>query len=74
MKKHLLLLAMLSLGYAATAQEEEKSAKDYNKFSIEANAGLTKANNPFADGYTTDIAPLHVDFGVRYMFNPKFGL
>lgn len=65
---------MLSLGYAATAQEEEKSAKDYNKFSIEANAGLTKANNPFADGYTTDIAPLHVDFGVRYMFNPKFGL
>ena len=65
---------MLSLGYSATAQEEEKSAKDYNKFSIEANAGLTKANNPFADGYTTDIAPLHVDFGVRYMFNPKFGL
>ncbi len=64
---------MLSLGVAATAQEE-KSAKDYNKFSIEANGGLTKANNPFADGYTTDIAPLHVDLGVRYMFNPKFGL
>ena len=74
MKKHLLLLAMLSLGFAATAQEEEKSAKDYNKFSIEANAGLTKANNPLAEGYYTDIEPLHVDFGVRYMFNPKFGL
>ena len=65
---------MLSLGFAATAQEEEKSTKDYNKFSIEANGGLTKANNPFADGYTTDIEPLHVDLGVRYMFNPKFGL
>lgn len=74
MKKHLLLLAMLSLGFVANAQEEEKSAKDYNKFSIEANGGLTKANNPLADGFYTDIAPLHVDLGVRYMFNPKFGL
>ncbi len=73
MKKNLLLLAMFSFGVAATAQEET-SVKDYNKFSIEANGGLTKANNPFADGYTTDIAPLHVDLGVRYMFNPKFGL
>ncbi len=65
---------MLSLGFVANAQEEEKSAKDYNKFSIEANGGLTKANNPLADGFYTDIAPLHVDLGVRYMFNPKFGL
>ena len=65
---------MLSLGFAATAQEEEKSGMNYNKFSIEANGGVSKANNPFADGYYTNIAPLHVDLGVRYMFNPKFGL
>lgn len=73
MKKNLLLLAMLSLGFAATAQEE-KSGVDYNRFSIEANGGLTKANNPFADKYYTNIAPFHVDLGLRYMFNPKFGL
>lgn len=80
MKKNLLLLAFLSLGAVAVAQEEgtvtqeEKTGVDFNRFSIEANGGFSKANNPFADGYYTDIAPLHVDLGVRYMFNPKFGL
>lgn len=74
MKKNLLLLAFLSLGIAANAQEEEKTGVDFNRFSIEANGGFSKANNPLADGYYTDIAPLHLDLGVRYMFNPKFGL
>ena len=73
MKKNLLLAAMLTLGVATYAQEETTSV-DYNRFSIEANGGFSKANNPFATGYYTDIAPLHVDLGVRYMFNTKFGL
>ena len=64
---------MLTLGIAAYSQEEA-SKVDYNRFSIEANGGLTKVNNPLADGYFTDIEPLHLDLGVRYMFNPKFGL
>lgn len=73
MKKNLLVAAMLTLGIAAYSQEETAKV-DYNRFSIEANGGFSKANNPFADGYYTDIAPLHVDLGVRYMFNTKFGL
>lgn len=59
------------------AQEAEPEKADYNKWSVELNGGLSKPTKPFAGGYyvgTFEFNSLHGDLGVRYMFNPKFGL
>src|SRR5690606_17385398 len=77
MKKAVLLVVFASFLTTVNAQEEESTTKnfDYNKWSIELNAGFTKPTEPFTVGaYTERIAPLHVDFGARYMLSPKFGL
>ena len=80
MTKNLPLLSFLLLSFAgATAQEvtteTTSEGSGYNKWSIELNGGINKATTPFADGFTTERVNLfHGDFGVRYMFNPKFGL
>lgn len=75
MKKNLLLLlAMFTFGLSANAQDN-KAEIDFNRFSIEANGGIVKPTTPMANGYyTSRVSPLHLDLGVRYMFNPKFGL
>lgn len=77
MKKFSLLLSVLGLGVLANAQEVETRSynDDYNKWSIEANGGATKARKAFTPGYYSETPSFyHVDLGVRYMFNPKFGL
>src|SRR5690554_1473216 len=76
MKKVLLSLAVFSSSLAlVNAQETEPNKVDYNRWSIELNGGITKPTNQFTSGvYTERVAPLHLDLGVRYMFNPKFGL
>lgn len=81
MKKNLPLLSFLLLAFAsANAQDSavtvEKAPTDgYNKWSIEVNGGVNKPTRSMTDGYYTSTLNLfHADLGVRYMFNPKFGL
>ena len=69
MKKYLLFLILsgiVTFGYAQ---------KDFNRWSIETNAGFNKAMSPLTPGYLTPTLNIgHLDFGVRYMFNEKFGI
>jgi len=49
--------------------------QNFNRWSLEANAGVNKAMAPLTPGYFTPTLNLgHVDFGIRYMFNEKFGI
>ena len=72
MKKITLPLLAVVLGtISANAQ-----TGDYNKWSIEGNFGMTKPTHPLSNSYVGDTKfdfP-HVDAGVRYMFNNKFGM
>ncbi|MDH0659826.1 OmpA family protein [Empedobacter sp. GD03865] len=76
MKKISYLLSVIGLGIFAQAQEVTETVNnDYNKWSIEANGGANKATKGFSNGYFMQTPSFyHVDLGVRYMFNPKFGL
>ena len=47
---------------------------DFNKWSLELNAGFNKPMAPITPGYLSPTLNLgHADLGVRYMFNEKFG-
>lgn len=50
--------------------------KPFNSWSIDLNGGLTKPAKPMTPGYYSETFDsfFHVDGGVRYMFNNKFGL
>lgn len=74
MKKVTLPLVLAVLGLTSVNAQEKVT--DYNKWSIDVNGGLTKPVQPFTDGYTTSTLEslFHVDLGVRYMVNNKFGL
>lgn len=51
------------------------NAQEFNKWSLEATGGFNKPMAPFTGGYLSPTLNLgHVDFGVRYMFNEKFGM
>jgi OOP family OmpA-OmpF porin len=64
------LLLILSIGLLGYSQEV-----DYNRWSIDLNGGFTKPTNPFNAGfYAKTFGFFHGDLGVRYMFNPKFGI
>lgn len=50
------------------------NAQDFNKWSLEATGGFNKPMAPLTYGYLSPSLNLgHVDFGVRYMANEKFG-
>jgi OOP family OmpA-OmpF porin len=56
---------------AITANAQEK---DYNQWSVEAEAGVHKVTTPFAPGYSTSTPSLwQGGLGLRYMINEKFG-
>ncbi|MCR9183528.1 MAG: OmpA family protein [Flavobacteriaceae bacterium] len=70
MKNILLCLAIALVTIAIQAQDE----KDYNRWSIELEAGAHKPATPFTPGYYTTTPGLwQGGLGVRYMFNEKFG-
>lgn len=49
--------------------------KDFNRWSVETNAGFNKAMAPLTAGYLSPTLNVgHFDLGVRYMFNEKFGI
>lgn len=76
MKKVVLPFLMLCLTSASlSAQETSTNSNDFNKWSIEAGGGFSKAANPVMDGYHIKAFNLfHAELGFRYMFNTKFGL
>jgi len=71
MKKLTLPLLAVVLG----ASNLNAQTADYNKWSIDLNFGANKPTNPMTPGYSGDttFSFPHVDAGVRYMFNNKFG-
>lgn len=82
MKKKLASLSLLLLTFAAGAQNMATTSTkptvdqpEYNKWSIELNGGVNKPTRAMTPGYATEsLNFFHGDLGVRYMFNPKFGL
>lgn len=81
MKKKLASVSLLLLAFAANAQMTTMSTApsiekpEYNKWSIELNGGVNKPTRAMTPGYATESLNLfHGDLGVRYMFNPKFGV
>lgn len=71
--KKITLSLMLTLAVISNSNAQEKN---YNHWSIDVNGGLTKPSVPMTPGYYSDTFEsfYHVDLGVRYMFNNKFGL
>jgi OmpA-OmpF porin, OOP family len=90
MKKQLLLLVFLLSfvsNFAQTAPKqnivkpEDALANEYNRWSVELDAGQSKGVKPYAPGYyySNPNAHIKVDFnhfGIsgRYMISPKFGI
>ena len=75
MKKSVMILAFALGLTGVNAQTETNSSNNYNKWSVEFAGGVNKPQKPFSDGYFTSTpSPWVGDFGVRYMFNNKFGL
>lgn len=77
MKKIVTMLAF-SVGLAnlnAQTSLEKTTENNYNKWSIELDGGVNKAQKPFTSGYFTSTpSPYVANLGARYMFNNKFGL
>lgn len=77
MKKITLLFVLLLSGSFLFAQSDEKSGSnynDYNHWSIELQAGMTKPLRPMKSGYSTRTPEFwQGDIGVRYMINENFG-
>jgi OOP family OmpA-OmpF porin len=68
MKK--LILSTLMAGALVMGTQAQD---DFNKWSLELNGGFNHAQAPLSPNYYSAIGLGHVDFGVRYMFNDKFG-
>lgn len=74
------IIAILSFSVLANlnviAQEKtQTTVEEFNKWSVDLNAGLSKPTAPFtANYYSSNTNFIHGDLGVRYMFNNKFGL
>lgn len=59
----------------ASGTTDVMAQDNFNKWSIEVNGGVNKPMRPISGGYFTNTPDfLHLDLGVRYMFNEKFGL
>lgn len=69
-------------GSVISLYAQEKKATEYNRWSLELNAGTNKAIKPFDAGYSSSnevkymsLSEInHFDLGIRYMLTPKFGL
>ncbi|WP_227658730.1 hypothetical protein [Flavobacterium haoranii] len=79
MKQLLKVFSLVALTTCTVNAQEytENSSENgnYNKWSIDVNAGLSKPTAPFSvNYYASNTNFIHGDLGVRYMFNNKFGL
>mgnify|MGYP003630651673 CR=1 FL=1 len=76
--KKILLCATIALGtltmQAQEQEQEQELGQEYNRWSIELEAGVHKPAIPFTPGYYVNTPDLwQGGLGVRYMFNEKFG-
>jgi OOP family OmpA-OmpF porin len=68
-------LAASAQDMTTTSVQSNIDSSVYNKWSLELNAGVNKPVRALTPRYSTATLNLfHADLGVRYMFNPKFGL
>lgn len=84
MKNKIIITAALLLTVVTTKAQEnlEKTEKQFNRWSVEVNAGPNKAIKPFASRYSSsnetkvlNVSSVnHFDLGLRFMVTPKFGL
>ena len=78
MKKILFFTALFFAQSSVIAQETENNSTitpQYNRWSVDINAGLSKPTAPFSTNYyASNTNFIHGDLGVRYMLNQKFGL
>ncbi len=78
MKKILFFTALFFAQSSVIAQETENNSTitpQYNRWSVDINAGLSKPTAPFSTNYyASNTNFIHGDIGVRYMLNQKFGL
>lgn len=74
MKKLLLgLVLVYCYSYQLNAQENNTGNENFDHWSIDLGAGIHQIGSTISTGYVAD--PLfQASFGVRYMFNEKFGL
>lgn len=71
MKKSTLIVFAFGLLFTSSLLAQE----NFNRWSIDAGFGVNKATEPYAPGFDQNqISDLATEFGVRYMFNDKFGL
>lgn len=75
-----LFISLLTLSISAQ-EKEVKTQNEFNRWSVEVNAGSNKAIKPFGAGYSSsnqsklNVSSLnHYDLGIRYMITSKFGL
>ncbi|MGK4566610.1 outer membrane beta-barrel protein [Flavobacterium sp. 3HN19-14] len=76
MKRILLAIGfVLAIANANAQTDSVYVGGGFNKWSVELNGGVNKPQRPFTPGYTAATpSPWNADLGVRYMFNPKFGV
>jgi OmpA-OmpF porin, OOP family len=86
MKKSLYILTLLSFGtfYSQDTEstDENTSGSDYNRWTVEFNAGQSKGLNPFSSGYSSSepgkvigkFSLNNFGIGARYMISSKFGI
>lgn len=73
MKKTLLALLLVScFSYQLNAQDSNEK-QQYDHWSIDLGAGVQQAGSTLSPGYNID-GLWQANFGVRYMFNERFGL
>jgi OOP family OmpA-OmpF porin len=75
MKKIIFIATLLVAIPEIKAQETKTTSSEFNKWSIDVNAGFSKPTAPFSTNYySSNTNFIHGDLGVRYMMNNKFGL
>lgn len=74
MKKLLLgLVLVCCCHFQLNAQKNNIANDKFDHWSIDVGAGIHQINSTLSDGYSSDVL-MQTSFGVRYMFNQKFGL
>lgn len=75
MKRKLLSVFTIAFSMTTLMAQEKNTTTNFNRWSIDLNAGSSKPEEPFNEGYYSNNFNFnHVDLGVRYMLNTKFGM
>jgi OOP family OmpA-OmpF porin len=74
MRKLLLgLVLVCCCHFQLNAQKNNIANNNFDHWSIDVGAGIHQINSTLSEGYSSDVL-MQTSFGVRYMFNQKFGL